>query len=47
MVTKAKAKKILADGTIRGRPLTPRQRGFFGSVASGTSKTAKKKRRRR
>ncbi len=28
-----KAKKILHDGTIRGHPITPAQRGLFGSIA--------------
>ena len=35
MVTKAKAKKILRDGTIRGKSLTKKQRGFFGARAGG------------
>ena len=47
MVTKAKAKKILRDGTIRGRPLTAKQRGMFGAIAGGNSrKRATKKRRK-
>ncbi len=36
-VSKAKARKILADGTIRGRRLTARQRGYFGAIAGGSS----------
>lgn len=28
-----KAKKILKDGTVRGKKITPKQRGFFGAVA--------------
>src|SRR3972149_1118698 len=34
-VTQEKARKILRDGTIRGKPLTKQQRGLFGAVASG------------
>ena len=30
-----KAKKILSDKEIRGKPLSKKQRGFFGLVASG------------
>lgn len=29
----AKARKILRDGTIKGRPLTPAQKRFFGRIA--------------
>ena len=34
-LTKAKAKKILTDGKVRGKKLTKKQRGFFGIIASG------------
>lgn len=34
-ITKAKAKKILHDGEIKGKPLTEKQRKFFGARASG------------
>ena len=34
-LTKTKAKKILSDGTVRGKPLTSKQRKFFGAVAGG------------
>lgn len=34
-LSKAKAQKILHDKTIRGKPLTKKQRGFFGARASG------------
>ena len=44
MVTKAKAKKILKDGKIRGKKLTKKQRGFFGRIASGKKATKKRKR---
>jgi len=37
-LTKAKAKKILSDKKIRGKPLTSKQRGFFGAKASGQRK---------
>jgi len=32
---KAKAKTILSDGTVRGKKLTPKQRGLFGAIAGG------------
>jgi hypothetical protein len=34
-LTKRKAKKILKDGSVRGKNLTKKQRGLFGAVASG------------
>lgn len=34
-VTSAKAKKILRDGKIKGKKLTPKQRRFFGARAGG------------
>ena len=34
-VSKAKAKKILHEGQVRGHPLTEKQRGFFGARAGG------------
>ena len=33
----AKAREILHDGTVRGNPLTSRQRRFMGAAAGGTS----------
>ncbi len=30
-ISKIKAKKILRDGSIKGRSLTRKQRGFFGA----------------
>lgn len=34
-----KARQILRDKEIRGHPLTPKQRGFFGALAGlGTKK---------
>lgn len=41
-LTRAKARKILHDGSVRGHKLTAKQRRFFGAKASGS-----KKRRRR
>ena len=32
-MTAAKAKKILKDGTLDGKPLTPKQKKFFGMIA--------------
>ena len=34
-LTKAKAKKILKEGVARGKPLTKKQKGFFGARAGG------------
>jgi hypothetical protein len=31
----SKAKTILSDGTVRGKKLTPKQRGLFGAIAGG------------
>ena len=36
-LTAAKAKKILEDGTIRGKALTEKQKKFFGAVAGGAT----------
>jgi hypothetical protein len=33
----AKAKKILTDGYIKGKPLTAKQRKYFGAIASGAT----------
>ena len=41
--TQAKAKEILHDGTVRGKPITKPQRGLMGLIASG--KTPKKVRK--
>ncbi len=32
-LTKAKARKILRHGSVRGKKLTKKQRGFFGARA--------------
>jgi len=33
--TKAKAREILHDGAVRGKPITKKQRGLMGFIASG------------
>ena len=33
----AKAKKILQDGYIKGKPLTAKQKKYFGAIASGAT----------
>lgn len=38
MVTKAKAKKILKHGSVRGHKLTKKQRGFMGARAGGAKR---------
>jgi hypothetical protein len=35
-VSPAKARTILHDKEVRGHPLTEKQRGFFGAIASGS-----------
>jgi hypothetical protein len=30
-----KAKEILRDGTVHGKPLTSKQKGFMGIIAGG------------
>jgi len=40
-VTKKKAKKILKDGSVRGKKLTKKQRGFFGAKAAGKKRRTK------
>ncbi len=34
-LTKAKARKILRDRSVRGKKLTKKQRGLFGAKAGG------------
>jgi len=55
-ITRKKAKKILGHGTVRGKKLTAKQKGFFGARAggapvkrksSGKRKKAKSVRRKR
>jgi len=45
-LTKAKAKKILKHGSIRGHKLTKKQKGFFGARAGGSPIKTKKKGRK-
>lgn len=40
-LTKAKAKKILRHGTVRGKKLTKKQKGFFGARAGGARRKKK------
>ena len=40
-LTKVKAKKILRDGSVRGKKLTPKQKRFFGARAGGQKKRKK------
>ena len=40
-LTAGKARLMLHEGTVRGHPITDKQRKFFGAVASG-SKIRKK-----
>lgn len=37
-VTPTKARKILRDGKVYGKPLTKDQKGFFGAVAGKQKK---------
>lgn len=36
-LTAQKARTILHDKAVKGHPLTKKQRGFFGAVASGNA----------
>jgi len=38
-VSASKAKKILKDGTVHGKSLTPKQKRFFGFIAGGGKPT--------
>lgn len=49
-VSPVKARKMLRDGEVGGRPMTSRQRRFFGRIAGGAKtvrKNARKARRGR
>lgn len=37
-LTRAKAKKILREGSVRGKKLTKKQKGFFGARAGGAKR---------
>ena len=39
----AKAREILHDGTVHGKPLTEQQRRFMGARASGAPRKSGKK----
>jgi hypothetical protein len=40
-VSKQKAKEMLHDGKVRGKPLTKSQRGYFGARAGGAPRKSK------
>lgn len=40
-VTRKKAKEILRHGEVHGRPLTKKQKGFFGARAGGAPRRKK------
>lgn len=42
-LTPSKAGKILKDGEVRGKPLTKKQKKFFGLVSSGEVSKKRKK----
>lgn len=44
-LSKGKAAEILHDKSVRGKPLTDRQRRFMGAVASGRSRKASRGRK--
>ena len=41
-LSKAKAKTMLREGEARGHPLTEKQRGLFGLIASGKRPSKRK-----
>ena len=42
-LTKSKARKILKDGTAKGKKLTKKQKKFFGAIAGGQKPRTKRK----
>ncbi len=42
-LTKTKAKEILRHGEVHGKPLTKKQKGFFGAMAGGAKRKRGKK----
>ncbi len=38
-----KAKQMMDDGTVRGKPITTKQRGLFGIIMAGKAPTKVKK----
>jgi hypothetical protein len=45
--TKAKAKKMLSHGEVKGKPLTSAQKGMFGIIAGGRTPTKVRRLKRR
>ncbi len=37
--TQGKAKEMMDDGTVRGKPITTKQRGLFGIILAGKTPT--------
>lgn len=46
-VSAAKAKKILKDGSVDGKPLTEKQKRFFGRIAGGAKRVRAPKKGKR
>jgi len=46
-LTSAKAKKILKDRSVKGHPLTAKQKKFFGAIAGGAKPKRRVKKRRK
>lgn len=46
-ISKEKAKKILREGQVRGKPLTEQQKGLFGLIAGGGTPTRLKNDKKR
>lgn len=45
-LTKKKAGTILKHGEVGGKPLTEKQKGFFGAIKGGKSRLIKKLRKK-
>jgi hypothetical protein len=41
--TQGKAKQMMDDGAVRGKPITTKQRGLFGIILAGKTPTKVKK----
>ncbi len=41
--SQGKAKEIMHDGAVRGKPITTKQRGLFGIIVAGKTPTKVKK----
>lgn len=39
--SKEKAKEILKDGSVHGKPLTAKQKRFFGAIVGGATRRPK------